>query len=124
MPSAGISLLDGTDRLAVGSPSVRPRPSPRTTVPRSAYHRPSSLLASVTRPARKASRIRVLLTGAPSSSTGSAIRTWNPYLPPSRRNTAATPLRSRPKTSVAPHTTSAIAVVVTSYLIHVSAEVY
>jgi len=52
-------------RLAVGKPSLRPRPFPVTTTPPRAYGRPSKVAASSTLPLSSRLRIRVLLTGAP-----------------------------------------------------------
>ena len=53
-------------KLAVGKPSVRPRASPGTTVPANENGRSSRAAAVVRSPAWIASRMRELLTGAPS----------------------------------------------------------
>src|ERR671911_642086 len=52
-------MSPGTATLAVGNPSDRPRSSPRSTTPRTAWLRPSSRAASATSPAATASRMSV-----------------------------------------------------------------
>src|SRR2546421_118646 len=57
MPSAGRRISSGTLTLAVGKPHVRPRWSPRATVPRTSYGRPSIALAVARSPATRAARV-------------------------------------------------------------------
>ena len=86
MPSCGSSLsLSGVRRLAVGNPSVLPRPSPRTTTPRSEYGLPSASAAARTSPASSRLRISDDETEPPSSSTASTTCTGKPR---SRANAA------------------------------------
>ena len=58
MPMPGTGERGTSARFAVGKPSSRPRPSPRTTAPSSHGGRPSSSAAASTEPAPSSSRIR------------------------------------------------------------------
>ena len=69
--SAGRHTWLGTSTLAVGTPSKRPRWSPRTTLPRTSYGRPSIDAARSTSPPASARRIAVLLTGSSTPSSRS-----------------------------------------------------
>src|SRR2546428_226196 len=69
-PSGGSTRPSGGSRFAVGYPNSPPRRFPWITVPCSVYGRPSRVAASAIAPACTRSRIRVELTGAPSSTTG------------------------------------------------------
>ena len=93
--------------MAVGQPSSWPRPSPRSTLPAMANGRVNSRVAVPGSAARRASRMRLELTGSPSRLTGATVSASMPCALPSARSTFALPARPRPKVKSSPVTTAA-----------------
>jgi hypothetical protein len=87
-------------------PRLFPRPAPRTTTPSTKKRRPSKARAVETSPEPRASRTRVLLTGAPSRRTGSTACTRKPMRLPKRASSSRSPSRPRPKRKLRPTTTA------------------
>ena len=83
---------------------VRPRPSPRTTSPRSRCGRPSRVAASAAWPSSRAWRIRVEETIRPSISPGPTISNDRPDPAHQSSSVSTVPTRSRPKPKVGPST--------------------
>src|SRR5215813_10859790 len=104
-PAASTSGRSGL-RLAVGKPSVRPRPAPRRTVPLMAYGWPKSSAARTASPVPRSWRIAPEDTVWPWRRSGGSTRAVKPHRGPSSVSSAAVPRASWPNVWLNPTITS------------------
>jgi hypothetical protein len=106
-PSAGSARPGSTATFAVGTPMVRPRPSPRTTSPPSVYGRPSPRVTAARSPAASSARSALDDTGHPEVDQPTAS-TANPCSTAERPQQSSTSPAARcPNRKFSPTTTAA-----------------
>ena len=105
-------MSPGTETLAVGNPSSRPRASPWATTPRTSWGRPSRAVAWASSPVTSAWRIAVddafspSPAATPSMSTNGRPSTSKPSSAPIARRRATLPRRWWPKWKSSPTITT------------------